>query len=128
VVTRSPVYTARFKHDGTYQLSVAAIDRYGIWSNPKEISFSVALPKPNPLRDTIFSIAMRIVSTGLIYFLLIFPLIILYPRFSWARTATNSGVFTKFPFLHKTVLSTAWARAHLFRRYAERMIAAAGMP
>src|SRR5208282_5571918 len=127
VVTRAPFFTAQFKHDGTYQLSVVAIDRYGIWSKPKEISFSVAAFK-HPLRDRIVSIATWTVSTGLLYFVLIFPLIIFYPHFSWARTATNSGVFTKFPVFHKTVLGTSWARNHLFRRYAEGAIAAAVMP
>jgi hypothetical protein len=51
-------------------------------------------------------------------FTLIFPLIPLYPRFSWARTAVNSGVFTKFPFAHKAILNTRWARGYLFRRLA----------
>jgi hypothetical protein len=128
VITRSSVYTARFEHNGNYVLSVAAIDRYGIWSEPEKISLAVTLPKANPLRETIISVAIWIVSTGAIYSLLIFPLITLYPRSSLARTATNSGVFTKFPFLHKAILNTAWARAYLFRRYTERVIAEAIMP
>jgi hypothetical protein len=43
-------------------------------------------------------------------------LIPLYPRFSWARTAINGGLFTKFPLLHKTILNTRWARGYLFRQ------------
>jgi hypothetical protein len=70
------------------------------------------------------SLATWIASTGILYFLFIFPLILLYPRFSWARTATSSGFFTKFPLLHKTVLNTSWARNRLFRRYAEGAIGA----
>jgi hypothetical protein len=35
-------------------------------SKPKDISFSVALPKPNPLRDRIVSIATWIGSTGIL--------------------------------------------------------------
>jgi hypothetical protein len=96
--TSTPVFTAQFKHDGTYRLSVVAVDRYGMWSKPREIDFSVAIPKPDPLLDRFVSIVTWLVSTGAFYFMAIFPLILLYPHFSWARTATNSGVFTKFPF------------------------------
>src|ERR1700720_2134350 len=52
--------------------------------------------------------------------MLLFPLIPLYPRFSWARTAINSGIFTKFPLLHKTILNTRWARRYLFRQLAAK--------
>ncbi len=128
VRTKTPVFTAHFKHDGAYRLSVVAIDRYGMWSKPREIDFSVAIPKPDPLLDRLVSIATWLVSTGILYFMAIFPLILLYPRFSWARTATNSGVFTKFPFLHKTILGTRWARRRLFRQYTRNAIAGAAVP
>jgi hypothetical protein len=116
--TKSPVYRATFDHDGTYQLRVNAIDRYGEWSEPRDIEFNVALPKPDPARKMLFKVVTVLISSGVLYFALIFPLIPLYPRFSWARTAVNSGVFTKFPFAHKTVLNTRWARAYLFRQLA----------
>jgi hypothetical protein len=63
---------------------------------------------------------MALASTGILYFALIFPLIPLYPRFSWARTTINSGIFTKFSLLHKTILDTRWARGYLFRQLAAK--------
>jgi hypothetical protein len=56
------------------------------------------------------------------------PSIPLYPRFAWARTAANSGLFTKFPLLHKAVLNTRWARRYLFRRFVKTAASRAGMP
>jgi ligand-binding sensor domain-containing protein len=116
IETKSPIYTAKFDHDGVYKLEVVAIDRYGIRSDPYETSLKVTLPKPNPARDMLVTAVTALSSAGLLYFALIFPLIPLYPHFSWARTAANSGIFTKFPFLHKAVLNTAWARRNLFFR------------
>src|SRR5829696_7368122 len=60
--------------------------------------------------------AIALTSSSVVYFALIFPLIPLYPRFSWARTALNTGVFTKFPLAHKAILNTRWARGYLFRQ------------
>jgi hypothetical protein len=120
ITTRSPVYKARFDHDGTYQLQVNAIDRYGEWSEPRVITFRVALPKPNPTQQMLVKAAVALGSTGVIYFAFIFPLIPLFPRFSWARTAINSGVFTKFPFAHKAIVNTGWARGYLFRELADK--------
>jgi hypothetical protein len=113
-ITRSPAYKATFEHDGDYQLQVNVVDRYGEWSEPRLINFRVALPKPDPTRAMLMKAAMAVVSSGVLYFALIFPLIPLYPRFSWARTAINSGAFTKFPFAHKAILDTRWARGYLF--------------
>jgi hypothetical protein len=120
VQTRSPVYTAKFEHDGTYQLRVVAIDRYGVWSEPRDIGFNVALRQPDPLLNRLIPISTGLATTGVLYVALIFPLILLYPHFSWARTAANSGAFTKFPILHKTILDTRWARERLFRQYVDR--------
>jgi ligand-binding sensor domain-containing protein len=127
VNSRSPIYKAEFKDNGTYRVRVFAVDRYGMWSEPKELTFEVTTPQPNPLRDLLIKLGAALASAGLFYFVLIFPLIPLYPRFSWARTAANSGVFTKFPFLHKAVLNSAWARRHLFRRIA-KSAASASLP
>ena len=38
------------------------------------------------------------------------------PSLLLARTAINSGVFTKFPLVHKAILDTRWARGYLFRQ------------
>src|SRR5206468_4199805 len=89
-ITRSAVYRATFERDGTYHLRVNAIDRNGEWSEPHDITFNVALPKPNPTREMFWKAGMALLSSGVVYFALIFPLIPLCPRFSWARTAINS--------------------------------------
>jgi HEAT repeats len=47
---------------------------------------------------------------GLLYLLILFPLLLLYPRSGWARSAVNSGLLSKFPILHKLVLNSQWAR------------------
>jgi hypothetical protein len=68
ITTKSSVYTAKFLHDGQYQLRVVAVDRYGNRSDPKDIGFKVAQPKPNSLWDTLVA-AWRIVTataTGLL--------------------------------------------------------------
>jgi ligand-binding sensor domain-containing protein len=119
VTTRSTVYRATFKHDGHYRLQVNALDRNGKWSKPRLINFNVDLPKPNPTHEILVKVALAFVSTGSLYFAMIFPLIPLYPRHSWARTAINSGLFTKFPLAHKAILNTRWARSFVFRRLAE---------
>jgi hypothetical protein len=95
-----------------------------VWSEAKDINFTVALPKSDPTRAMLVKAGMMLVSSGVLYFALIFPLIPLYPRFSWARTAVNSGVFTKFPFAHKAIVDTRWARGYLFRRLAATASAA----
>jgi hypothetical protein len=88
--TKSPVYKAIFDHDGTYQLRVFALDRYGIWSEPRDLNFRVTLPKPNPVRDMLVKAATALGGAGVLYFALIFPLIPLYRHFSWVRTAINA--------------------------------------
>jgi ligand-binding sensor domain-containing protein len=119
IITRSPVFRASFDHDGDYLLQVNAIDRYGEWSEPRDVRFRVKLPKSDPIRATLLEAATWLASSSILYLVLIFPLIRIYPRYSWARSAINSGAFTKFPILHKTILNTVWARHHLFRQLAE---------
>lgn len=48
----------------------------------------------------------------------------LYPQSSWARSAVNSGLLSKFPILHKILLSSHWARHRLFRLYADKAVGA----
>jgi ligand-binding sensor domain-containing protein len=128
ISTTSPFYTLKFNHDGSYQLRVVAVDRYGMWSEPQDVDLRVTLPKPDPYREMLMQLATALTSAGLLYFALLFPLIPLYPHLAWARTATNSGLFTKFPVLHKAVLNTRWARGHLFRRLAESAQSGVGIP
>ena len=63
VKTRSSVYRAVFPHDGVYQLHVVAVDRYGNRSDPRDISFKVALPKPNSLWDDLVAAWPIVVAT-----------------------------------------------------------------
>jgi ligand-binding sensor domain-containing protein len=120
ITTKSPVYRATFDHDGRYRLQVIAVDRYGRWSEPQDTSFTVKLPQPEPFGELAPKLLSTLLSTGVLYFALIFLLIPLYPRFSWARTAVSSGIFTKFPLLHKTILNSRWARRYLFKRLAAK--------
>jgi hypothetical protein len=102
--TYIPVKTFTFKEqeDGHYILTVTAIDTHGVRSRPFPYPFEVALPRPPPpllvwlkrglLSGTVLS---------LLYLLVLFPLIPLYTRRSWARTALNSGVFSKFGYRFK---------------------------
>jgi ABC-type branched-subunit amino acid transport system substrate-binding protein/ubiquinone/menaquinone biosynthesis C-methylase UbiE len=54
-----------------------------------------------------------------LYLLTLFPLIWAYPRTHLARSAVNSGVFTKFPILHKLILNSTWARRKIFHLHLE---------
>ncbi len=72
---------------------------------------------PDRAIEMIIKAAAALISGGVFYLLLLFPILWLYPRFSWARTAANSGLFTKFPIAHKAVLNTRWARRFLFLRF-----------
>src|SRR5262249_17436105 len=68
IKTRSSVYKATFDHDGAYQLRVIAVDRYGNRSDPKDINFKVALPKPKTLWETLVAAwpIMVVMATGLL--------------------------------------------------------------
>jgi len=91
--TRSSVYRATFDHDGSYQLRVTALDRYGNRSEPKNINFDVTLPKPKTLRDTLASAWPVVVAavTGL-YALGFIVLLLLARHRAWAfRTLSDSA-------------------------------------
>jgi hypothetical protein len=83
--TRSPFYRATFPHDGRYQLRVIAVDLYGNRSDPRDINFQVALPKPKTLWDNLVSAWPVVVSTvtGLYAFVFI-TLLALARRRAWA--------------------------------------------
>jgi ligand-binding sensor domain-containing protein len=114
LVSRTPYYTARFKDDGQYMLTVVAIDRYGERSKPREIKIAVSLPAPSSWGDRARDIGAATGIALLAYFLAVFPLISLYPRAGWARTMLNSGLFSRFPILHHLILNSGWARRRLF--------------
>ena len=119
--THTPAKTFTFteQEDGHYTVAVTAIDTHGVRSIPFSYEFEVALPGPPPpwqvwLKRGLLSGT----ALSLLYLLALFPLIVLYARRGWARTAVNSGVCSKFPLLHKSILNSAWARRHLFARVA----------
>jgi hypothetical protein len=125
--TKSPVFKRTF-NEGVYNLRVFAIDRYGTWSGAREVKFKVTLPKPNPVVDALSKAGIFVGSTGILYLALIFPLIPLYSKCSLARIAINSGLFTKFPFAHKAILNTRWARRSLFRKLMEDALERSDFP
>ncbi len=126
--TRSSYYEAVFEDDGRHRVTVQAIDEYGLRSEPYVYAFDVALPKEDPVEIWAERIGVWGLALSAVYFLGLFPLLLLYPRASWARSAVTSGVFTKFPVLHKLILNSDWARRLIFRRHAETSIAAAQVP
>ena len=128
LVSRAAYYTARFKEDGQYILTVVAIDRYGKRSKPREIKIAVSLPKASRWRDRAIDVGTATGVALLLYFLAVFPLILLYPRAGWARTILNSGFFSRFPILHRLILSSGWARRRLFHGCASRKGERAAVP
>jgi len=128
MVSRVAYYTARFKEDGRYTLNVVAIDRYGNRSDPREIKIAVSLPKASPWRDRAIDIGKATGVALLLYFLAVFPLILLYPHAGWARTMLNSGFFSRFPILHRLILNAGWSRRRLFHRLASRDSEQAAVP
>jgi ligand-binding sensor domain-containing protein len=118
-VTRSPFLTYTFE-DGFYTVEVRSIDQYGYQSESKKRSFKIITPKPAP------SIYGRLKEAGiisfvvsLVYLFALFPLLRIYSKSSWARTFVNSGLFNKFPLLHKSILNSQWARRHLFLKFVQ---------
>jgi ligand-binding sensor domain-containing protein len=77
ILTRSSVYRAVFPRDGSYQLRVVAVDRYGNLSDPKDINFKVILPRPNSLLDTLVA-AWRIVGAAVIGLLALSFIVLLW--------------------------------------------------
>jgi ligand-binding sensor domain-containing protein len=82
--TRSSVYRAVFPHDGAYQLRVAAVDRYGNRSEPKDINFNVTLPKPKTLWETLVA-AWPIVVAAVTGFLALGYIVLLWLAHRSAR-------------------------------------------
>lgn len=74
------------------------------------------------LRHSDLSLLKLVVSVSAIaaflYATALVPLIWLYPRAAWARTAVTSGYFSKFPLLHKHLLASPWACHYVFKRLA----------
>jgi hypothetical protein len=127
-LTRSSYYEAAFEGDGQYKVAVQAIDKHGLKSEPYVYRFDVALPTEDPLEIWVTRIGGWGAVLAAVYFVGLFPLLFLYPHAGWARSAVNSGVFTKFPILHKIILNSDWARRRIFRRHAEMSIGAAQVP
>ncbi len=97
IKTRSSVYRAKFDHDGAYRLRVIAVDRYGNRSEPKDIDFSVTLPKPKTLWDTLASMWRAILAAlGGLYTLALVALILLTRRRAWAFRILSDAVWAKW--------------------------------
>jgi hypothetical protein len=116
--SRAAIRAFPFDADGDYFIEVTAIDRYGYRSQPARHEFRVVLPAPSS-SGLVRGVITAVVGSGILYFLLLFPIIALYARIDLARTAVGSGWFTKFPLLHKTILNSRWSRRHIFRTYAQ---------
>jgi ligand-binding sensor domain-containing protein/integrase len=71
VTTRSNIHRVHFSREGTYWLSVAAIDRYGNRSEAKLIPYHFTLPKQPSLWDRIVSIWPMVVPFFLLTSLLL---------------------------------------------------------
>ncbi len=113
--------------DGSYKLQVTAVDRYGFESEPASQTFSVTL------RQGLWSklVASALKSATLLYltsFALLFAMIPLYWQSTWIRTAINSGVFTKYSLVHKTILNSWWARRKILSDALRRLVAKTSIP
>jgi hypothetical protein len=99
IKTKLSVHRANFDHDGTYQLRVIAVDRYGTRSEPKDINFKVALPKPNSAWDTLAS-AWKVIPAALIgvYALGFISLLLLARRRAWAFRMLSDAAWARWPF------------------------------
>ena len=97
IKTRSSIYRTSFDHDGSYQLRVVAVDRYGNRSEPKDINFKVHLPKPNSLWDTLASIWQILLTalTGL-YAVAFFTLLLLARRRAWAFSTLSDAAWASW--------------------------------
>ena len=127
--TSEPFLTVPFVEDGSYRIEVRAEDRYGWLSAPESFEVEVAIPRPGDVpwwQTTAASAA--VVAVPVLYLLLLPPLVLLYPRFSWARSLVNSGIFTKFPLVHRLLLDTPWARRQLFALYCTDAEQASELP
>ena len=116
--TSEPYLAVPFGEDGFYTVKVQASDRNGWLSNTETFEVDFALPSSEEQpwwRTTTAKVGVAAIP--LLYLVLLLPLISLYPRFSWVRSVVNSGVFTKFPVMHRLLLSTSWARRRLFALY-----------
>jgi len=94
--TRSPFYTAVFPDDGPYAVTVRAIDRCGYRSEPAVFDVTVELLKPEAWLGWLKWAASALGGTSLVYLIALGPLLLLYPRSGWARSAVNSGAFSRF--------------------------------
>jgi hypothetical protein len=120
--TRSPYYTASFPEDGAYTVKVTARDQYGRRSEPALFEVMIEVPKPEPWLERLKWAGNAIGGVSLLYLIALWPLLLLYPYAGWARSAVNSGALTKFPILHKILLSSQWSRRRLFKLYVEKAL------
>ena len=97
IKTKSSVYRANFDHDGAYQLRVIAVDRYGNRSDPRDINFKVALPRPKSLWDTLASIWRAVLATAAaLYALTLIALLLMTRRSGLAFRILTDAVWARW--------------------------------
>jgi hypothetical protein len=84
-ITRSPFHQVQFNHEGTYWLSVAAIDLHGNRSDAKLIRYHFTPLRPPSLLDKVIS-AWQVIAVMLtsLYGLAFVVLLLLTRRYAWA--------------------------------------------
>ena len=97
-----------------------AIDRYGARSEPAVFDVKVEAPKPELWLERLKWAGSAAGGVSLLYLIALGPLLVLYPRAGWARSAVNSGMLSRFPLLPKSLLNSGWARRRLFQLYADK--------
>jgi ligand-binding sensor domain-containing protein len=128
-ITDTAFFFHEFEDGQEYTLDVQAIDGYGYRSAHKKVHFLIKVPKPAPeWQQWLKELGIFTGLLSLAYLLFLPPLILLYTGSSLARTAVNSGMFTKFPLIHKTVLNSNWARRRLFRAGAHKYLQDLNLP
>jgi sugar lactone lactonase YvrE len=128
-ISHSPFFSYNFEDGQDYTVAVRAVDRYGYLSAPQTRELSIAVPKPlSPWQTRLRDAFKAMGGVSLLYLLLLFPLVLLYLHSSLARTAVNSGVFTKFPLIHRTILNYNWARRHLCRQLQQGYLDSLAIP
>jgi hypothetical protein len=97
IKTKSSIYRATFDHDGAYKLRVIAVDRYGSWSDPRDINFKVTLPRPKSLWDTLASVwQIVLAATAVLYALALITLLLMTRRSAWAFRILTDAAWAKW--------------------------------
>lgn len=113
--------------DGSYKVQVTAVDRYGFESDPATQSFVVTL-REGLWKKILGNVLKSATAFYVLSFIALLLMIPFYWRFAWIRTAINSGVFTKYSLLHKSILNSHWSRRKILTQAVQRLVAKATVP